>query len=67
MKRAQSPCIDICKFSAKNSWCLGCGRTLQECKEWKRMKPYAKIRLIKDLNRRMINKGNESSENRIDK
>ena len=60
MKHIKSPCIDICKFQGKNRWCLGCGRTLQECKEWKQMKPYAKVRLIQNLERRMIilNNGN---------
>ena len=53
MKQLKSPCIDICKFTAKNNWCIGCGRTLNECKEWKKMKPYTKILLLKDLKRRM--------------
>ena len=53
MKSIKSPCVGLCKFSGKNDWCLGCGRTRQECKEWKRMKPYARIRLTKDLDRRM--------------
>ena len=53
MKRNRSPCIDICQFTGKNSWCIGCGRTRDECKKWKKMKPYAITRLRKDLEKRM--------------
>ena len=63
MKRFKSPCIDICEFSGKNKWCLGCGRTREECKEWKNMKPFAKTRLLKDLERRMIFMSNNSLKN----
>ena len=31
MKRSKSPYIDIFKFSGQNNWCLGYGRTRQEC------------------------------------
>ena len=53
MKRNKSPCIDICKFIGKNSWCIGCGRTREECKKWKHMKPYAITKLRRDLGKRM--------------
>ena len=53
MKRNKSPCIEICQFVGKNSWCIGCGRTRDECKKWKNMKPYAITRLRKDLEKRM--------------
>ena len=36
MKHNKSPCIDICQFTGKNSWCIGCGRTRDECKKWKK-------------------------------
>ena len=60
MKRNNSPCIDVCKFSGKNNWCLGCGRTREECKKWKSMKPYAKSILFKELKRRMSQIKNET-------
>ena len=53
MKRNYSPCINLCKFSGKKEWCLGCGRTRQECREWKVMKPYKRMLINKDLARRM--------------
>tara|TARA_X000000950_G_C13789520_1_gene608768 strand:+ start:500 stop:682 length:183 start_codon:yes stop_codon:yes gene_type:complete len=54
MKNKKSPCVSICKFVGKNNWCIGCGRTLEECKEWKKMKPFARNRLNKELEKRMI-------------
>ncbi|MBF9003190.1 MULTISPECIES: DUF1289 domain-containing protein [Vibrio] len=53
MKKAKSPCIDICDFSAPNGWCVGCGRTREECSNWKKMKPYALNILRKELPKRM--------------
>ena len=40
MKKQKSPCIDICKFIGPNGWCLGCARTRDEAKKWKKLKPY---------------------------
>ena len=62
MKRPKSPCISVCIFSGQNDWCLGCGRTRQECKEWKHMKPYARKRMIKELDRRMMIIDNNSQK-----
>ena len=42
MKRNGSPCIDICHFSRKSGWCKGCGRTREEAKKWRSIKPFAK-------------------------
>ena len=54
MKRNKSPCIDICQFIGKNSWCIGCGRTRGECKKWKNMKPFEITKLQRDLKKRML-------------
>jgi len=53
MKKHQSPCIDICEFSGTKGWCLGCGRTRQECQKWKSMTPYARKALQKQLQKRI--------------
>ena len=53
MKRKNSPCIDICQFSGKNGWCRGCGRTRDEARRWKSLKPFAKTAILKDLTRRI--------------
>ena len=60
MKRNYSPCINLCKFSGKKEWCLGCGRTRQECREWKVMKTYKRILLNKKLLRRMLQISNNT-------
>lgn len=35
-KRASlpSPCKDVCIFDQATGWCIGCGRTLKECRNW---------------------------------
>ena len=53
MKRKNSPCIDICQFSRKTGWCRGCGRTRDEARRWKSIKPFAKTAILKDLARRI--------------
>lgn len=53
MKRSKSPCINVCEFSGPNGWCLGCGRTRRECDKWKKMKPYERHSLHKQLVKRM--------------
>ncbi|WP_083464465.1 DUF1289 domain-containing protein, partial [Phaeobacter sp. 11ANDIMAR09] len=40
MKKRKSPCVDVCEFTGPSGWCLGCGRTREECARWKKMKPY---------------------------
>ncbi len=53
MKRQKSPCIDICEFSGPKGWCIGCGRTRDECRKLKTLKPYAVKSLRKELIKRM--------------
>ena len=53
MKRNYTPCVEICQFPGKNKWCIGCGRTREETKKWKSMKPFAKALLLKELKKRM--------------
>ena len=52
MKKRKSPCIDICDFSGQNGWCLGCGRTLNECDKWKKLRPYDIKIIQKQLEKR---------------
>ena len=54
MKKPKSPCIEVCNFSGPNGWCLGCGRTRQECQRWKKMKPYEMKFLEKELIKRLF-------------
>ncbi|WP_429302078.1 DUF1289 domain-containing protein [Paraburkholderia sp. GAS199] len=47
-----SPCIDICKFDSKTGFCIGCMRTRDECKSWKKMKDKHRRKIIEDRSRR---------------
>ncbi|MEP1766623.1 MAG: DUF1289 domain-containing protein [Sulfitobacter sp.] len=53
MKKRKSPCIDVCEFTGPSGWCLGCGRTREECVRWKKMKPYEANIIEKELKSRM--------------
>jgi len=48
----ESPCVDICKFDDKTGFCLGCTRTRDECKSWKKMKDKHRRKIIEDRPRR---------------
>ena len=54
MKQRKSPCIDICNFTGPKGWCLGCGRTKEESRKWRNLKPYDKIKILKNLKKRML-------------
>ncbi|WP_081988083.1 DUF1289 domain-containing protein [Sphingomonas sp. 37zxx] len=32
----KNPCVDICRFDGRTGWCVACGRSLAECREWKK-------------------------------
>ena len=53
MKQRKSPCIDICNFTGPKGWCLGCGRTKNETRKWKSLKPYDIKNLQKILQKRI--------------
>lgn len=36
----KSPCTGICFFSKTKGWCEGCGRTLQEAFEWRKLSTF---------------------------
>ena len=54
MKSQKSPCIDVCKFTGRNGWCIGCGRTREECQKWRKLKPFDIKSLQKQLKKRML-------------
>jgi uncharacterized protein len=41
-----SPCIKICEFDRKTGLCIGCLRTKDECKQWKKLKDKQRVRII---------------------
>jgi len=28
--------VSVCRFDGRTGWCVACGRTLGECREWKK-------------------------------
>ncbi|MGE7204978.1 DUF1289 domain-containing protein [Sphingomonas sp. NPDC019816] len=28
--------MSVCRFDGRTGWCVACGRTLAECREWKK-------------------------------
>ena len=56
-KRVQSPCIDVCRSDPKTGWCLGCGRTDAEIGEWRKLTPFRRSRIERELARRLARLG----------
>ena len=56
-KRAQSPCIGVCRLDPKSGWCLGCGRNTAEIKGWVKLTPFRRKRLERELPRRLAKLG----------
>jgi uncharacterized protein len=55
----KSPCIDICKFDGKTGLCVGCLRTREECKEWKKMKNKHRQKIIDERAQRSSKLGDK--------
>ncbi|MFL9996314.1 DUF1289 domain-containing protein [Paraburkholderia sediminicola] len=48
----KSPCIDVCAFDGKTKLCVGCFRTLDEIRGWKKMTDHRRHQVINDRARR---------------
>jgi predicted Fe-S protein YdhL (DUF1289 family) len=49
----ESPCTNVCSYEPKRKWCIGCGRTADEIKAWRKLSPFRQRVLNKELKRRM--------------
>ena len=49
----KSPCTDICQYDPRMHWCIGCGRTLEEIRSWRKLTPFRQRVVLTDLPRRM--------------
>jgi predicted Fe-S protein YdhL (DUF1289 family) len=47
--KKDDPCISVCQFDGETGWCAGCGRTIPEIKAWRKLTPYRRTALIRDL------------------
>ncbi|RKP49575.1 DUF1289 domain-containing protein [Pararobbsia silviterrae] len=48
----KSPCIDVCSFDGKTGLCIGCLRTREEIRDWKKMTDFQRHQVLNDRNRR---------------
>ena len=48
-----SPCTEVCQNEPRSKWCVGCGRTLEEIRAWRKMSPYHRTALSRELPRRL--------------
>ncbi len=57
----KSPCTDVCIFDNSKGWCKGCGRTLKEAREWRKLSPYHRkeIERVLPLRLKIISKVDE--------
>jgi predicted Fe-S protein YdhL (DUF1289 family) len=52
--KKDNPCISLCEFDGRTGWCLGCGRTIPEIREWRKLTLYRRTALLRELPRRVI-------------
>ncbi|MEX3637883.1 DUF1289 domain-containing protein [Paraburkholderia sp. BR14320] len=48
----KSPCIDVCAFDGKTGLCIGCFRTLDETRGWKKMTDHRRHQILNEKTRR---------------
>lgn len=49
----KSPCVDVCRFDGRSGWCVACGRTLAECRAWKKAARPTLLAIQAELPRRL--------------
>ena len=54
MDEIDSPCIDICTIDRDSGECIGCGRTVEEVKNWTNFDNLKKKQILENLNARKI-------------
>ncbi|RZF27945.1 DUF1289 domain-containing protein [Paraburkholderia sp. UYCP14C] len=61
-----SPCIDVCTLDGKTGFCVGCLRTREEIREWKKMTDHRRHQVLNDRSRRQAKLKRESSISNVD-
>lgn len=51
--RKDDPCIQVCQFDGRTGWCHGCGITATEIRSWKKLTPFRRGELTRELTRRV--------------
>ena len=50
MDEIDSPCIDICTIDQDSGECIGCGRTVEEVRNWTNFDNLKKKQILENLN-----------------
>jgi hypothetical protein len=50
MDEIDSPCIDICTIDRDSGECIGCGRTVEEVRNWANFDNLKKKQILENLN-----------------
>ena len=50
MDEIDSPCIDICTIDRNSGECIGCGRTVEEVRNWANFDNLKKKQILDNLN-----------------
>jgi len=47
-----SPCLDVCKFDRKAGLCVGCFRTSDEIRPWRKLTDHKRSAILSERRRR---------------
>jgi len=53
MTTISSPCIQVCKIDPETNLCDGCGRTVDEIRDWRRLEESERLEIMGGLRERM--------------
>lgn len=52
MMALSSPCLDLCKFDRRTDMCVGCFRTTDEIRQWRKMTDHKRRQILAERSRR---------------
>ncbi|WP_321924576.1 DUF1289 domain-containing protein [Paraburkholderia guartelaensis] len=62
----KSPCIDVCAFDGKTGLCIGCFRTLDEIRGWKKMTDHRRHQILNEKSRRQAKVAREAQRIKVE-
>jgi predicted Fe-S protein YdhL (DUF1289 family) len=51
---SETPCVKVCTLDARQGFCLGCGRTIDEIARWASMSAAERSRVMNELPERRM-------------
>jgi len=58
----KSPCIEVCAFDGRSGLCIGCFRTRDEIRGWKKMTDHRRHQILNERARRQAKVAREAPE-----